>query len=311
MISSRASDLDRVLRLLAETHRAWTDSEEPGLLPNTDYWTAIQATIAAFKFGDIPQAYRDIERSVARLEVLWDEFAREQSVSPNPTRVPGRDFFAELGMVMRVREQAAAPTQYPALPGLRHMLSTDRLTAAQIARVLDWTNERGEDDVARVTHEIALGEKSEYWDLAPDPRNARVEQRRESWRNAVDRLEHRLDAKLNPPRKAAPESLADLVNQGLAISQIARIFDTTPESVVEEVMAEGLPMPPAEPEAILAPTDTPPRTDSQAAPLDHLPIAERILLYAEEHPGVSTDQIAQAVGATPAKVKAALRTVAK
>lgn len=311
-ISNRAVELDRVLRLLAETHRAWTESEEAGLLPHTDYWIAIQACLSAFRYGDIPEAFRDVERSVARLEMFWDEFAREQAANPNPIRTPSRDFFAELSVILRAREVATAPSEYPPLPGIRHMLSIDRLTAAQIARMLDWVNSRGEDDVARVTQEIALGEKSKYWEQAPDPRNARIEHRREAWKDSVARLETRLDSKINPKSPPAPESLAELVDQGLAISQIARILDTTPESVVEECMAEGLRMPPMDPPAIQnAPEPPAQKTAPQNETVSHLPIAERIVLYATENPGLSHEEIATALGATPAKVKAALRAVAK
>ena len=305
-MTTRAKQLDTALDVACRELEAWLedDSSGHGVMPSSRLWLAMQALVGAFRDGDMPVSHREIDRSVYNIAIMWNRFAEQQAVQLDADAAPERSFFTAMQQLFAQRD-SLRPVKYSPMPGLNHLINNERIkNLGHLASILDWRDSRGELDTARVSDEIRKGSKSKYWESAPDPRNKKLEESRDDWRQSLERLSESTEKKLNRSSPSAPESLAELVSQGVSLSQIANILDLDVSEVEQQCRENQLPIPgmaydhensPAA--QVMEEIDDP--GDLPIAPQDE---RSQVIGYMRMHPEARDGEIADAVGVSRQKV---------
>lgn len=239
-LEERRNHLFLVTDHLLASHREWVEQDTPYV--TEAFEQSVDDALEVYRDGDVPRDCRGLDSLFNELAERWAKWKAEAAASGDEPAVPDHAFWVKLDQIAKAREIARpkARRQLETVADLTAQKVPDR----QICKIYGWVDDVGNPDLKTLQEERA----SPGTHVGPDfvPPHERRRQEEESRRqDALDRIRERTERKLRRRLDPAPEPLAELVEQGLSATQIARMKRCTIEDVYRECEALGI-EPPAE-----------------------------------------------------------------
>jgi hypothetical protein len=253
---------------LLAVHQEWQTSDNPEL--SRELMGAIEDALAVWSGGDMPGDLLDMYSRMQGLAEAWTETVMRADDPDHIRMDQAKTFWTALDGIRQLRQKSAERDirDYRPLESVA-VLTKQNVSDEQICRIYraewqegaktgpglwDWRRNRPmleELEKERANPGSVIPTDFVPWHVARKAREAKHRQA------AAERAKQaRLDriAKMHQP---CPETLKELINQGVDIEQIARMKKTTPSEIRKQCVAEGLPMP-KEPEALRSDYDPKP-----------------------------------------------------
>ncbi len=246
-----AQELERRREVLAATEAAidawvdWQEHDRDALIVPEELRQAWSDMVVIWATGSIPADCRELARAVEAFDAQYlAPWLAQMESSGQQAIMPPNAFWAALEGIARGLAEVTAPAQKPLEPIAD--LVAQGVSHAQIAKIYGFRDGRGNWSEQMVREELAKPgtHTGAGW---VDPRQQRKAGRLAAREEAVKRARQAIARKIARREATPPESLADLIEQGVSLVQIARIFRTTEAAVLEQCRAEGLQEPAAAP----------------------------------------------------------------
>ena len=245
--SERRKHLFDVTDSASEAHSEWSESDIPYI---TDpFQSAVDDMVEVFSTGDIPADCRALNKEVEALTDLWKAWKTAAEVSGDTNTMPSQDFWLAMERVAAARVQAV-PKQPVKLETIEQ-LDKQGVSDRQICVMYEWVLTDGSPDFDKLREERKDPGTHTGEDFVPPQERRRLE-RQSSQDAAVARARRRREKKLEKMSAEAPESLEQLVAEGVSAEQIAIMRNCTVEQVFAECDEESL----QRPESHYAPAQT-------------------------------------------------------
>lgn len=253
-IDERRDHLLLVTDHLLTVQREWVQSDTPYITEAVE--TAVDDAIDLWAHGPLPGDCRVLAGYFDRLAERWSEWRAIAAINPDANPVPKQSFWKVLEMIAEERE-AKQPQGRKTLESVA-TLTAQKVPDRQICKIYGWLDAKGNAELWKLEEErLKPGTHVNADYVAPHER-ARLAAE-EARRTSIERIREQQERKVKNLTEPAPESLEDLVRQGLTSKQIARMRKTTVKQVEADCRAAGLDVPPE-------------KYDLQAAvPLDRAP----------------------------------------
>jgi hypothetical protein len=237
----RAEQLFLVVEAAVQARLEWGDSDTPYITEKLEL--AVDDLVESFATGMIPGGCRALAATVGEMAAVWRDWRARADASGLATAMPGNGFWRLFDMVgqMVADAQPAEPKPLEPIAVLRDQKVSD----AQIARIYGFVDRRGSPMPWKVQEE--LNEPGRHtgpgtgW-VAPIHRKRAEEATRRA--EAVERARAAGDRKIQRASAPPPESLAELIGQGVGLAQLCKILRKTRGEVAALCEAQGLPIPP-------------------------------------------------------------------
>lgn len=240
-MSERRRELLETVDHLRAAHDRWAKAK------NIPYLTApleraIDGTVLMFEDGDLPADCRGLARSVERLAEVWGEVKRRYALAADKTDPAPltQEFWRALDGVIDARDEAE-PKRAPVIESIE-TLEKQGVRDAQICKIYDWVEDDGSPQVWKLAEERENPGKHTKNHVPAVVRER--EERERKRREFLDTMRRQRDQKIASMREPDQTPLRELVEEGLAAVQIARMKKTTVEDVLEQCDAAGIPRPP-------------------------------------------------------------------
>lgn len=224
---------------------------------------AMTDLIAGFEEGSIPGDCRELANLVAAFGQEWRAWQRMvdergSAVIP-PKESCWRAWEALVGSYQGVA--SPPPVQIESVATLRAQKVPDR----QICEIYGWVNSHGTPETHKIDEELAEpGKHTKGWVDPITQRRQEAAEKDKSLHERVRRMREAKVARMDSLGKC-PESLPELVQQGVSLPQIAAMLRLSEENVLALCEAEGLPRPPAGPSVAAMRSDYEPEPDEAMA----------------------------------------------
>ena len=220
------------------THEEWADGNETEL---TDvYEEALKEMVAEFASGDMPGRLREVERAVETVGMEYTAFERYVTQS---NKSPRKEFWDSIESLRGKLAGAVSPP--PMILETIPQLVKQGVTPAQIAKIYSHQGRgpfmvNGHPRPDLVSKEIDDPGSVLPPDFVHPEVSAKQEAEKEAEQRRAARVKERFAATVT-----GPESIEDLLRQGLTIKQICKVKGCEPTEVLAE--SERLGIAPAEP----------------------------------------------------------------
>lgn len=208
-----------------------------------------------FAVGTIPGDCRELAATVEAFGKEWAAWQEEVERTGRATTPPAESVWGAWEAVVASYQGTKRPPRRP-LESVE-LLAKQGCTPHQICTIYGWFDERGVPEVWKVEEELKEpGKHTKDW-IDPITRKRQEEAAKErTLRERIKALRERKLARLNQP---PPESLEELVRDGVFLQQICLILRKSEEEVLAECDALGLPHPVDAPNtrALRSPYDPP------------------------------------------------------
>ena len=205
---------------------------------------AFDELVDTFADTDLPADCRNLATAVGQFAHEWSKWRDVAEHSGDERLLPDPAVWRTLDVVEQMR-RAAVPRKAVKLETIAE-LTEQKVGERQIALIYGFLTPDGAPDMAMVREERSspgkhTGEGTGW--LPPFERQQREEAHRQAER--AKRIQARQQAKMQRLEHSAPESLRELVEDDVALPQIAKILNMSEADVLLQCEAEGLPAPPA------------------------------------------------------------------
>jgi len=225
-----------------EARQAWSESDVEHFTRALE--ESFDELVETFSSGDLPADCRGMAGAVTELGREWSRWKDVAESSGDPNLLPDLPVWKALDTVQEMRRQATPrdPVKLESIEELTRQKVPDR----QIALIYGFDQDDGSPALAMVREEreepgMHTGEGTGW--LPPVERERQEETRRRA--EIAERVRAREEAKLEQLARVAPESLSELVEEGVTAPQIARMLKIDVAEVYARCEAEGLSAPPA------------------------------------------------------------------
>lgn len=240
--ADRSKFLGIVIDEMLTAHEEYMESDSESFSPDDQLWQRIEDVIAVFSDGSLPGDMRRAASIVEHeLQKQWVKFIDNRETSNDPIHyLPDNGLWSAIKSLRMDRQQAAAQAV------LRRPEPVDELVKQnvpfrQIALIWGWLLKDGSPDLDRVREEIKTpGIHTSKW---VDPRLAKIAADQERQQKVIDRLSGREAVKTARATAKPPETIGQLIEQGLSADQISRMHHCTIADVFAEADRLGLPRP--------------------------------------------------------------------
>lgn len=235
----REDFLTDLVKHFLDIRTAWIDGDDRFITETFE--TACDDLVDSFASGDIPAELRKVERVVSgQIAAEWAAWKKRAASADDHTLLPTADFWKA---VERLEQAAEAAQQRPAaavesISELKRQGVSDQ----QICVIYGWVDRRGAPEIWRLREELSEpGKHTAGW---VNPVEKRRREREDREREISDRIRRRQTNKLNALTEPCAESVEQLVQQGLCVSQISKMRKCPPADVFAECDRLGLERPP-------------------------------------------------------------------
>lgn len=223
---------------MLEKHQEWQESDSQQM--TEEFAQAIDECLEVFEHGGIPHDCRALARSVETLEGLWQRYKADATLSSDPYALPGGGFWKAIEVVEDFR--AAAVPRRPAQLEPIAELTAQKVGDNQICRMYGWVESNGQPQLWKLREERAKPGTHVTADfVAPQERSRREADEKQA--ETIRRIREQRAQKLENLTREAPESIEDLLLQGVSVKQICKTKKCTKETVLAEAARLGLPEP--------------------------------------------------------------------
>lgn len=247
----RQDELDRRRELLTVTELAidawlyWQQQDRDALIVPESLRQAWVDMVTVWADGSIPADCRELARAVDRFDAdHLTPWLGEMDRSNKQAILPPNAFWAALEAISSHLLAVTTPAMKPLEP-IKDLVAQG-VSPTQIAKIYGFKDVRGNWSEAMVREELAKPgtHTGEGW---VDPRLQRKIDRQTARAEAVGRAREVVARKIARREAQPKESLQELIEQGVSLDQIVKIFRTTPDDILAQCRAEGLPEPAAAP----------------------------------------------------------------
>lgn len=240
-IARRETLLGLVSAAIAEHDRWASRSDLSYVTAGVD--EAMSDLVDGFAEGTIPGDCREMGELVAVFGREWHAWQAEVDRRGSATIPPGESAWKAWEQVAVCYQGVVEPPRQPleSIKTLREQKVADR----QICEIYGWMDARGCPEAWKVEEELAEpGKHTANW---VDPVTQRRREAAERQRGLAERVKRLRERKVAAMGAVCPESLEDLVRQGIALVQVAEMLRLTEEQVLAQCEAQNLPRPPLGP----------------------------------------------------------------
>ncbi|MCP4535797.1 MAG: hypothetical protein GY832_01460 [Chloroflexi bacterium] len=236
--SERRKHLFDVADAVALVHAEWSESDIPYI---TDpFQAAVDDMVEVFSTGDTPADCRVLNKEVETLTDSWNAWKKAAEVSGDTAAMPSQDFWFAMERVAAAR-QDAVPRQSVRLETIKE-LEKQGVNDNQICAIYEWFLSDGSADLDKLREEKAKpGTHTGEGFVSPQER--RRLKRQADQDAAVARARETREKKLEKMEAVAPESLEQLVTEGVSAEQIADMKNCTVEQVFADCDEAGIQRP--------------------------------------------------------------------
>lgn len=232
-----------------DARQRWADGDEPYI--TEDLEAAVGDLLAVFHAGTIPEPFRAHAGCVAAMTPPWNDWQAE-AIESGGAVAPRDEFWRAFDGLVVLEEEAEAPPKRRLEP--IKLLREQKVGDEQIARMYGFVSFRrgpsGERESVAETWKVQEELDQPGRHTGPEtgwrpPLEAKLVERERAKKAAAERVRLRMAAKLERANNPPPESLAELVQQGVVAEQIADMLNSTVQAVWAECDRQGLPRPKA------------------------------------------------------------------
>ena len=252
---------------MTEQREAWADNEnQPGVPIEGVFWQSVEDMLAGFAVGDIPGDCRELAKAVDDLDPLWRNFTEAASRQGDDSVAPTNRVWRAMDEVARRRKKAVGPKTRK-IESIK-MLMEQGVGDHQIAEIYGWLTDDGAPDLEKVfdakeNPEKYEADRTQVVQSQQDRAMQQMEEKLSAMREAEQR---KAEAQMAPP---VPETLEQLIKQGVSMEQICEMKGVTQDDVRATCSSFGLPIPVSSADQFNSPgAFDQQRTDEQDAVLD-------------------------------------------
>ncbi len=251
----RRKELLTPIDTLLAAHCEWQETDNPEISP--ELVARIEDAIAVWSGGDMPGDLLSLYSKMQALNEAWTDAVMRADDPEHIQTAKAVMFWKALDVVRGIREKAEEEdtAEFRPLESVA-MLTAQKVPDQQICWIYRaawpegaktgpglWDQRKNRPllqllEKERVTPGSVIGPDFVPWYVAQRKVDA---VRRKA---AADRAEAVRQDRIAKLTKPCPETLAELVGQGVSLSQIARMKKTTKAAIRKQCVAEGLPIPP-------------------------------------------------------------------
>jgi len=223
-------------------HAEWVQSDRPYITRGLDEAMGNLATL--FAEGGIPAECRELEQLVRTLANEWKAWQADADIR-GATHLPDDSVWRAWELVEQSHDKATAPP-IPRIESVK-TLRDQGVSDNQICLIYGWQDARGRYEAWKIDEELAHpGKHTTDW---VDPVTKHRREVAEQQRQLAESIRQKRAEKVERLNAVAPESLEELVQQGVFLEQICDMKRLTEAEVVEQCQAAGLALPPRRPVA--------------------------------------------------------------
>lgn len=298
-------------------YAVWADGTDSVILPDEPFDAALRNMFYVFENGDVPADLRGITREVEKLQADYQAYQQRMEDAGQWSELPP----TTVGVAIANIKGQFFEVQQPPKPALETIADFDRqkVSDRQIAVAYEWYLPNGQPDEARVRKQRLEDANL----IIENPHNAALEERKQRDQAAIEAAIEKQRAREEAANKPAPESIEELLEQGVGANQIAEMkrmtvgelerycfehaLDLPGTSSIESAAAEVAQQEHEERQELLAPTPEPEDLqDEQPQPVSELSLEEQIVATAQEDPEMPHGDIAEMLDTSVERVEAVL-----
>ena len=245
--------LQSLCSALRHEHELWATSSEPTL--SEGFIEIAAEAIEGFGATELPPGTEPLADAVTRFASLWRAYRGQ--VVDDEFAMPSPDLFAVLDEIYQL--EAEAKVGSPKAVESIAELTKQGVFDAQICRIYEWIDSNGNLETSKLQEERAKPGTH----VTPDfvhPAEMRRRRSLEAHRTKLKDLRRRSVSKITNAKDSTPETLDELVAQGLSARQIARMTHQSASQVILACQDAGIDPPPidyASPQTVRAPHEPP------------------------------------------------------
>jgi hypothetical protein len=256
----RREELLTSIETLLAAHREWQETDNPEI--SAALIERIEDAITVWSGGDMPGDLLDLYSKMQGLNEAWTEAVMQADDAEHVQTARAGSFWKALDVVLGMREKAEEEdtAEFRPLESVA-MLTAQKVPDQQICWIYRARWPEGAKtgpglwDQRKQRPLLNLLEKERQAPGSVIPADFvpfHVAERKQAQvlrREAADRAAAARQDRVAKLAKPCPETLAELVGQGVSLSQIARMKKSTKAAIRKQCLAEGLPVPSEEYEA--------------------------------------------------------------
>jgi len=240
--SARREVLTGLISIAIAEHDQWAaDPDHVYITARVD--EAMSELIGVFEEGSIPGDCRELAKTVEAFGSEWVDWQAEVDRRGSAVIPPPESTWKAWEAVVDCYRGVVDPPRRPleSVATLRAQVVPDW----QICEIYGWKDSRGNPETRKVEEELASPGKHTTGCVDPVTRKRQeAAERQKALAERVKRLRLQKVARMS---SEAPESLAELIQQGVPLHQIAEMLRMSEEQILAECEAQKLPAPPSNP----------------------------------------------------------------
>ena len=227
----RTQELRGAVQDLIDARQSWVDSDATAI--TADFENCLSECIATFADGDMPSDCQELAYRVAAVAIEWEKFAGingEGGYGSTINPAPRGSFwyvFDRLTDFYHNGNYVRRPLLEPVA-----VLHAQKVTHRQIARMYGWFARPGIPDEQKVREELEKPGRHTGDGFVPPAIREHERQELADWAAKQQALENMQRRYAQSKPDAGPETVEELILQGVSIRQIARMRETTEEAVI-------------------------------------------------------------------------------
>ena len=216
-MDARTTELLFLVSAATNARTQWIESDSTYI---TDIFESeITELIDGFREGDIPAPARPILEQVARLKIHWDEWQDRAMRTGDATELPGNDFWLVMDEIENSHQRILDPPKRKPLETIEE-LDKQQVSDNQICLIYEWLDAQGAPEYWKLKEERDKPGTHINADFV-DPAVAQREHRKREQEHVTAERNAKLKAKLNESNREAPETVEELIAQGITARQIS------------------------------------------------------------------------------------------
>lgn len=239
-MSTRQSDLERIVDAVIVERDEWAQTPDEAI--NEALETAVDTMLDAFAEGSIPAECRQLAGIVERAGKPWYQWKDKVRDTGLVRAQPANEFWACLRELQAARDVVSEPHAVP-LETVAE-LCEQKVGPHQICEIYGWKASDGSPQLWKVFEEKAEpgkhSTKCEGWEN-PVLKKQKAKIMRE--RDAKVKVDALIERKLTKAEAVAPETLEELVAQGVSAEQICEMKRLTLPQLFAECDKREIPRP--------------------------------------------------------------------
>ena len=239
MTKERTKQLLYAIFNVLENKRLWVESDQTYI--TRDFEVSVDELIVTYREGEIPQSIKQMLPLVVVVKDGWTAWKERIADRVDPQEMPAMEFWAALEQLEQIHDDITN-TRPPVRIETIEELEKQKVNRQQICTIYGWVDSDGTPQYHMIDEEKAepgthLGESYR----SPGDRRRELEDQRR--KDGIKAINDRVKEKVLLSQQTCPESLVELIEQGVSIAQIKEMKRVSEEEVISEAQRNNLPVP--------------------------------------------------------------------